>query len=571
MNQMHLFAGTKRCSSQKLTQTIKNFKLSKTLTVLALVLVGGLGYVSAATINVPADQPTISAAVAAASAGDVIVVAPGTYSENVTVNKSLTIRSSGGKGVTTVTGSGLGGDLGTFLIAADNVTLGSFGQGFTINGYDSANPGIEYAAVYVQGVRNNITIRGNQIVANGEGALVTEFGNIVTNLVVNANMFSGKTFTGAEAGDCGFANQFTAANVPRQLVVIPTGSGITFTSNMLTGTAGSASTFTGCTTFGQGNTLTTIDASNVTISGNTFSGTTARFGSHLRVRGVNVSIYCNTFDNAGLGLASTHIVFNGTLTALSGGASPSTIAGVATVNTFTTEGAYFTGATQIYRSSAQVLAISQVPITANTTVLANVTNTNTGISYCSIQSAIDDANTLNGHTITVAAGTYNEDVLINKQLTLIGAGYASTVVSGPIGGQNVTMFVQAGGVVIDGFGITRDGNNVTDWNNAGLNSAGIAVQSQGNYAEVRNCSLYGNRTGIDINNSNGCNIHNNIIDNNRTGMIFRNQTDNTVVVENKITNNWTVGILFLDASGGTNSPVQSAASSMFKQNSISGN
>ncbi len=79
------------------------------------------------------------------------------------------------------------------------------------------------------------------------------------------------------------------------------------------------------------------------------------------------------------------------------------------------------------------------------------------------------------------------------------------------------------------------------------------------------------RTGIDINNSNGNNIHNNIIDNNRTGMIFRNQTDNTNVQENFITNNWTVGVLFLDASGGTNSPVQTAANSTFNNNNISGN
>jgi hypothetical protein len=43
------------------------------------------------------------------------------------------------------------------------------------------------------------------------------------------------------------------------------------------------------------------------------------------------------------------------------------------------------------------------------------------------------------------------------------------------------------------------------------------------------------------------------------------------VVENFITNNWTVGILFLDASGGTNSPVQSALHSTFSNNNISAN
>ena len=47
-------------------------------------------------------------------------------------------------------------------------------------------------------------------------------------------------------------------------------------------------------------------------------------------------------------------------------------------------------------------------------------------------------------------------------------------------------------------------------------------------------------------------------------MILRNQTDNTTVAKNEITNNWTVGVLFLDGSGGTNSPVQQAHDSAFR-------
>ena len=178
---------------------------------------------------------------------------------------------------------------------------------------------------------------------------------------------------------------------------------------------------------------------------------------------------------------------------------------------------------------------------------------------------------MNGHTITVDAGTYNEDVTVNKQLTILGAGIGSSIVSGPIGGGGSTFAVTSSNVVIDGFTITRAGNNTTDWNNAGLNSAGIAIQSQGIFAEVRFCEITGMRTAIDINNSNGNNIHNNNIHFNRTGMIFRNQTDNTIVVNNFIKDNWTVGVLFLDASSGTNSPVQTAANCTFNNNDISGN
>lgn len=184
-----------------------------------------------------------------------------------------------------------------------------------------------------------------------------------------------------------------------------------------------------------------------------------------------------------------------------------------------------------------------------------------------IQAAVDAAAT--NATVNIDPGTYHEDVTIDKTMVLKGAGMNVTTLSGIPGGGSATIQVGAGNVVIDGLSITRDGNNIASWNND-LNTAGIAIQTAGNL-EVKNCKFTGNRTAIDINNSDGNNIHNNIITSNRSGLIFRNKTDRTTVVENFITNNWTIGVLFLDASGGTNSPVQSAANSNFNSNVISGN
>ena len=172
----------------------------------------------------------------------------------------------------------------------------------------------------------------------------------------------------------------------------------------------------------------------------------------------------------------------------------------------------------------------------------------------------------------LAAGTYSEDVNLNESVTLLGAGAASTTIRGVIGGDAATVRVNVSNATIAGFTITREGNNVADWNNAGLNSAGIAVQGQVvTGLVVRDNVITGNRTAIDVNNSNGHTIRNNVISNNHTGLIFRNQTDNITVVENFITDNRTVGVLFLDASGGTNSPIQSAANSTFSNNNLSGN
>jgi Ca2+-binding RTX toxin-like protein len=206
----------------------------------------------------------------------------------------------------------------------------------------------------------------------------------------------------------------------------------------------------------------------------------------------------------------------------------------------------------------------------NTVTCDDSTSDSSVTPYCHIQAAVDDASA--GDTIEVAAGTYGEDVTVNKTLTLSGAGSSSTTVSGPIGGPGSTFAVSASNVVIDGFLITRDGNNTTDWNDPTLNSAGVSIIGTAlSGLEVKNCKLTGNRTGIDINNSSGHSVHNNVIDDNRTGMIFRNVTDNESVVNNQITNNWTVGIVFLDASGGTNSPLQTALNSTFSDNDISGN
>jgi len=53
-------------------------------------------------------------------------------------------------------------------------------------------------------------------------------------------------------------------------------------------------------------------------------------------------------------------------------------------------------------------------------MFAQVTNTNTGNTYSTIQAAIDDPATLDGHTLAIAPGVYTENVLVNKELTING-------------------------------------------------------------------------------------------------------------------------------------------------------
>ena len=78
------------------------------LTVLSLFVVTSLPCF-AATIHVPADQPTIQAGILAASPGDVVLVRPGTYAETIDfLGKSIMVRSIQGAEETVVDGHGEG-------------------------------------------------------------------------------------------------------------------------------------------------------------------------------------------------------------------------------------------------------------------------------------------------------------------------------------------------------------------------------------------------------------------------------------------------------------------------------
>jgi hypothetical protein len=74
-----------------------------------LVLVFALAVVPsslASIINVPLDQPTIQAGINAAKAGDTVLVAPGTYIENINfMGKAITVKSSNGPKVTIIDGN----------------------------------------------------------------------------------------------------------------------------------------------------------------------------------------------------------------------------------------------------------------------------------------------------------------------------------------------------------------------------------------------------------------------------------------------------------------------------------
>ncbi len=84
-----------------------------------------------------------------------------------------------------------------------------------------------------------------------------------------------------------------------------------------------------------------------------------------------------------------------------------------------------------------------------------VTNVDTGFTYATITAAIDAAPTLDGHTLQIAAGNFEEQVVVNKELTLVGAGCGVTVIQSP------TTLTASFGTPANFPVVFVDGNNAT--------------------------------------------------------------------------------------------------------------
>lgn len=170
---------------------------------------------------------------------------------------------------------------------------------------------------------------------------------------------------------------------------------------------------------------------------------------------------------------------------------------------------------------------------------ASATTTHTvcasGCDFSSIQAAINAAN--DGETIYVRSGTYHENIIVNKYLTIKGENKENTIIEGD--GINDVIIIELGGV-IQGFKITGGKYGITQLSDPW----GLSVD-----CKIEGNEIYANNIGIMTGNClGGSIIRNNIHDNTADGILITSH--GMRISENRLENNGGNGITMFD-SGNT--------------------
>ncbi len=137
-------------------------------------------------------------------------------------------------------------------------------------------------------------------------------------------------------------------------------------------------------------------------------------------------------------------------------------------------------------------------------------------NYPTINAAI--ANASDGDTITVDSGTYHENVMINKKITLLGNGWPLISVASGTG-----IDISADNAIVQGFRVSDAGT-------------GISVHDCGSVGVVDNV-VADNDYGISLTSAHGCNIMNNTVTGNHNNGIYLGDSVGNTLYLNTVTNN----------------------------------
>jgi parallel beta-helix repeat protein len=163
----------------------------------------------------------------------------------------------------------------------------------------------------------------------------------------------------------------------------------------------------------------------------------------------------------------------------------------------------------------------------------HVHNLDTGLSYATIQDAIDAVETLNKDRILVDSGIYYENVIVSKGLTLIGESEETTIVDGM--GVGTIMELSTNNTKLTGFTLRNSGQ--------GWAQSGISLD------HVSNCSISDNNITSDycgawLESSTDNIISNNNFVNDGYAIALYSFSNHNSIIENNVTASGHAGILF---------------------------
>lgn len=179
----------------------------------------------------------------------------------------------------------------------------------------------------------------------------------------------------------------------------------------------------------------------------------------------------------------------------------------------------------------------------------------TGGCYATIQAAVTAASP--NDVVDVAAGTYAEQVVIRKSLSLIGAGYSSTSINATnfpngvlldglnnpglhdvtVAGFTIENALYEGVLVLSTTGATIRDNHIINNDKEGPNSTGTACVGQPSYETDEGGDCGG---GLHLMGAVNTLVSNNTVTGNADGILISDETGeshNNVIVKNGVSNN----------------------------------
>lgn len=332
-----------------------NKRFLTALTALVLGLAFSATTLSAATINVPGDQPDIATAVGVAAPGDLILVAPGTYVIGATINvntANLTIQGNGIANTTLQVASTVG----------NMFAIGGGGSGTTIRDFKIEKtdiPGAPHNLISINA--NNVTVRDNEIFGPDPGIPWSPSGPVSRAMVVSPGL-------------TGLLIQGNYIHHLRQPAYIDGPPGVnrgSILNNHVSRTRGWV-----------------LDGALLTITGNTW-GPPGPENEGAEIALINTSTPVDYPNLLALSNANSNAYISAQWVGGENGRATAYVDDSAAPGGFGSASA----------------------------------------PYQSVQTGVN--NTLTGGTVSVAAGSYTEQVVVGKNMTIQGAGKATTFILSP--------------------------------------------------------------------------------------------------------------------------------------------